>query len=108
MYSSRVTIFRSGRSASKAITSRTASPIVWASASTPLTASSSSGDYKFDNTPIDGKKTDYAKVADFSRRGVLLLMGDSTNSEKAGWTHSEIEVNDAFDDIFRQAKDRII
>lgn len=67
-----------------------------------------SGDYKFDNTPIDGKKTDYAKVADFSRRGVLLLMGDSTNSEKAGWTQSEVLVNGAFDDIFRQAKDRII
>ena len=67
-----------------------------------------SGDYKFDNTPIDGKKTDYAKVADFSRRGVLLLMGDSTNSEKPGWTQSEVIVNAAFDNIFRQAKARII
>jgi ribonuclease J len=67
-----------------------------------------SGDYKFDNTPIDGKKTDYAKVADFSRRGVLLLMGDSTNSERPGWTQSEVVVNNAFDNIFRQAKARII
>ncbi len=67
-----------------------------------------SGDYKFDNTPIDGKKTDYAKVAEFSRRGVLLLMGDSTNAERPGWTQSEIVVNAAFDNIFRQAKNRII
>ena len=67
-----------------------------------------SGDYKLDNTPIDGKKTDYAKIADFSRRGVLLLMGDSTNSEKPGWTQSEQVVNQAFDRIFHQAKDRII
>jgi len=67
-----------------------------------------SGDYKFDNTPIDGKRTDYAKLAEFSRRGVLMLMGDSTNSEKPGWTQSEIIVNAAFDDIFREAKGRII
>jgi ribonuclease J len=67
-----------------------------------------SGDYKFDNTPIDGKRTDYAKLAEFSRRGVLLLMGDSTNAEKPGWTQSEIVVNAAFDDIFREAKGRII
>jgi ribonuclease J len=67
-----------------------------------------SGDYKFDNTPIDGKKPDYAKLGEFARRGVLLLMGDSTNAEKPGWTPSESVVNEAFDDIFRQAKERII
>ncbi|MCC6803384.1 MAG: ribonuclease J, partial [Anaerolineae bacterium] len=67
-----------------------------------------SGDYKLDNTPIDGRKTDYAKIAEFSRRGVLLMMGDSTNSERPGWTQSESVVNEAFDDIFRQAKARII
>lgn len=67
-----------------------------------------SGDYKLDNTPIDGKKTDYAKLASFANRGVLLLMGDSTNSERPGWTKSEVVVNAAFDDIFRAAKDRII
>ncbi len=67
-----------------------------------------SGDYKLDNTPIDGKKTDYAKIAEFSRRGVVLLMGDSTNAERAGWTKSEIVVNAAFDTIFQKAKARII
>jgi ribonuclease J len=67
-----------------------------------------SGDYKFDNTPIDGKKPDYAKLAEFSRRGVLLLMGDSTNAESPGWTPSERVVTDAFDGVFRDAKGRII
>ncbi len=62
-----------------------------------------SGDYKFDNSPIDGKKPDYAKLAEFSRRGVLLLMGDSTNAEQPGWTPSESIVQNAFDAIFRQA-----
>lgn len=66
------------------------------------------GDYKFDNTPIDGKRTDYAKLAEFSRRGVLLMMGDSTNSEKEGWTRSEQMVAAAFNDIFGKALGRII
>jgi ribonuclease J len=68
-----------------------------------------SGDYKFDMTPIDGKKPDYAKLAEFSRRGVLLLMADSTNAEQPGWTASESIVQTAFDNIFRQSTDgRII
>jgi ribonuclease J len=67
-----------------------------------------SGDYKFDNTPIDGKKPDYAKLSEFAQRGILLLMGDSTNAERPGWTPSERIVVDAFDNIFRQAKERII
>ena len=75
---------------------------------TPFGVIVHSGDYKFDNTPIDGKKPDYAKLGEFARRGVLLLMGDSTNAEKPGWTPSESIVNAAFDDIFREAKDRII
>jgi ribonuclease J len=67
-----------------------------------------SGDYKFDNTPIDGKKPDYAKLGEFSQRGVLMLMGDSTNSENPGWTQSERVVQRAFDDIFSRATGRII
>ncbi|PJF27355.1 MAG: ribonuclease J, partial [Phototrophicales bacterium] len=67
-----------------------------------------SGDYKFDNTPPNGKKADYAKLADFQRKGVLLLMGDSTNAERPGWTPSESVVSGAFDAIFREAKGRII
>jgi ribonuclease J len=67
-----------------------------------------SGDYKFDNTPVDGKKPDYAKLAEFSRRGVLLLMGDSTNADQPGWTPSESVIEQAFDNVFRQAKGRIM
>ncbi len=67
-----------------------------------------SGDYKFDNTPIDGKRSDFAKMAEFSQRGVLLLMGDSTNAERPGWTKSEAMVSAAFDDIFGKAQGRII
>ncbi|MBK8020704.1 MAG: ribonuclease J [Chloroflexi bacterium] len=66
------------------------------------------GDYKFDNTPIDGRRSDYAKLAEFSQRGVLLMLGDSTNAERPGWTQSEQMVNNAFDNIFRQATGRII
>ncbi|MBW4438738.1 MAG: ribonuclease J [Pleurocapsa minor GSE-CHR-MK-17-07R] len=67
-----------------------------------------SGDYKFDNTPINGLKPDYAKLGEFAKRGVLLLMGDSTNAERPGWTPSESNVVEAFDKIFREAKGRIM
>ncbi|MEO0565536.1 MAG: ribonuclease J, partial [Chloroflexota bacterium] len=66
------------------------------------------GDYKFDNTPVDGKRPDYARLADFSRRGVKLLMGDSTNAMSDGWTPSESVITPAFDRVFREAKGRII
>jgi len=66
------------------------------------------GDYKFDNTPVDGKKPDYAKLAEFSKRGVMLLMADSTNADKPGWTPSESVIDDAFDRVFREAKGRIM
>ena len=67
-----------------------------------------SGDYKFDSTPVDEKRPDYAKLAEFSRRGVLLLMGDSTNADQPGWTPSESVIDAAFDSVFRQAKGRIM
>jgi ribonuclease J len=67
-----------------------------------------SGDYKFDNTPVDGKQPDYSRLADFSRRGVALLMADSTNADRPGWTPSEAVIDDAFDRVFRNAKGRIL
>jgi len=66
------------------------------------------GDYKFDNTPVSGNKPDYARLAEFSQRGVKLLMGDSTNAMSPGWTPSESIINDAFDKVFREARGRII
>lgn len=66
------------------------------------------GDYKFDNTPVHGRKTDYASLAGFAQRGVALLLADSTNSDKAGWTQSEAVIGGALDRVFRQAKGRIM
>ncbi len=66
------------------------------------------GDYKFDHTPVDNWPTDYAKLAEFQRRGVLALLADSTNAERKGWTPSERVVDDAFDNVFREASGRII
>ena len=66
------------------------------------------GDYKFDNTPVHGRKTDYARLAGFAQRGIALLLADSTNSDKSGWTQSEAVIAPALDRVFRQAKGRIM
>ena len=66
------------------------------------------GDYKFDHTPADNWPPDFAKLAEFSERGVLCLLADSTNSDRPGWTKSEKEIEKAFDELFRNASGRII
>lgn len=66
------------------------------------------GDYKFDPTPVDGWPTDFSKLAEFSGRGVLALLADSTNADKPGWTPSEMVINDSLDKVFRDAPGRII
>ena len=66
------------------------------------------GDYKFDNTPVHGRKTDYAHLASFARRGVALLLADSTNADKSGWTRSEAVIGSALDNVFRNAQGRIM
>jgi ribonuclease J len=67
-----------------------------------------SGDFKFDHTPVDGWPTDYAKLAEFSGRGVLALLSDSTNADQPGNTPSEGVLNDAFLQIMREAPGRVI
>jgi len=67
-----------------------------------------SGDYKFDHTPVDGWPTDYAKLGEFSGRGVLALLADSTNADTPGWTPSERVIDPALDQVFNNAKARII
>ncbi len=67
-----------------------------------------SGDYKFDHTPVDNWPTDFAKLAQFAERGVDILLADSTNSERPGWTPSERVIDSALDTVFQQAKGRII
>jgi len=65
-------------------------------------------DFKFDHTPVDGWPTDYAKLAELSRRGVDILLSDSTNSERPGWTPSEMIIGPAFDKVLAEAKGRVI
>lgn len=67
-----------------------------------------SGDYKFDHTPVDNWPTDYAKLVEFSEKGVLALIADSTNATRAGWTPSEQMVSDALEKVFIEADGRII
>jgi ribonuclease J len=65
-------------------------------------------DFKFDHTPVDGWPTDYAKLAELSKRGVDLLLSDSTNAERPGWTPSEMVIGPAFDKVFTEAPGRVI
>lgn len=75
---------------------------------TPVGTIVHTGDFKMDLTPVDGRQMDIHKFAELGRRGVLLLMSDSTNAERAGYTESETTVCHAFRKAFRAAKGRII
>ncbi|MGC9467557.1 MAG: ribonuclease J [Anaerolineae bacterium] len=75
---------------------------------TPVGLVVHSGDFKFDNTPVDGWPTDIAKLAEFSQRGVLVLLADSTNADHPGRTLSEQSLNTTLADVFRPAKGRVI
>ncbi|MGI6777078.1 MAG: ribonuclease J [Acetivibrionales bacterium] len=65
-------------------------------------------DFKIDYTPIDGEPIDLARFAELGKKGVLLLMSDSTNVEREGYTMSERTVGDAFEGIFMKVKSRIL
>ncbi len=75
---------------------------------TPVGLVVHSGDFKLDPTPVDGLPTEIARLADFNRRGVLALFSDSTNADHAGTTPSEMTLTRALEDVFQQAKGRII
>jgi ribonuclease J len=66
------------------------------------------GDYKLDHTPVDGQRTDVGKLAEIGNRGVSLLLGDSTNAERAGFTQSERVVGEAFRQIMPHRTGRIL
>jgi len=66
------------------------------------------GDYRFDHTPVDGRMTDVNAFARLGERGVLALLGDSTNAEAPGSTASESTVGQAFHQIFAEAEGRVI
>lgn len=75
---------------------------------TPVGRIVHTGDFKLDPTPVDGQLMDFHKFAEYGERGTVLLLSDSTNAEKGGYTFSEKEVRRAFEDVFAEAKGRII
>ena len=75
---------------------------------TPAATLFHTGDFKVDYTPIDGEPIDLAKFAEIGRRGVDLMLADSTNVLRKGFTSSERLVGQTLDGIFREAKNRII
>ncbi len=66
------------------------------------------GDWKLDHTPVDGLRTDVGKLADLGNRGVDLLLGDSTNAERPGFTRSERVVGEAFRQIIPTRRGRVL
>lgn len=75
---------------------------------TPVGIILHTGDFKFDMTPIDGDTLDFHRFAAIGEQGVLVMMSDSTNVERPGYTLSEKTVGETFDETFRSAKSRII
>ncbi|MDT8421889.1 MAG: ribonuclease J [Desulfuromonadales bacterium] len=66
------------------------------------------GDFKIDQTPVDGEQTDLARLAEYGEAGVLLLLADSTNVENQGYTLSERTVGKVFHELFPQCPRRIV
>jgi ribonuclease J len=66
------------------------------------------GDFKIDQTPIDDEHFDLHRFAELGAKGVLALFADSTNIDRRGYTGSEVEVIDAFEEIFTSATGRIV
>ncbi|HEY8393566.1 MAG TPA: ribonuclease J [Thermaerobacter sp.] len=75
---------------------------------TPVGLFIHTGDFKFDQTPIDGRVADYQRLAAYGAEGVHVLLMDSTNSERPGVTGSERQVGEALANVFRQARGRIL
>jgi ribonuclease J len=75
---------------------------------TPVGNVMHSGDFKLDQTPIDGRLTDYGAIAKFGKAGVTLLLSDSTGAENKGFCRSEAEVGHALRDIIAHADRRVI
>lgn len=75
---------------------------------TPLGVVLHTGDFKIDYTPIDGAVADLTRFAELGKKGVIAMLADSTNVERPGYTMSESTVGKTFENIFQQAKGRII
>lgn len=75
---------------------------------TPLGVVLHTGDFKIDYTPIDGELTDFGRLAELGKKGVLVMLADSTNAERPGYTMSERVVGESFARLFAKAEGRII
>ncbi len=75
---------------------------------TPVGVIFHTGDFKVDYTPIDGEPMDFQRIAEIGQKGVLLLLSDSTNVQRPGYTMSEMTVGKEFDKIFGNCNKRII
>jgi ribonuclease J len=75
---------------------------------TPLGTVFFTGDYRFDQTPVDGKPADIARLVRLGEEGVLLLCGDSTNADRMGFAASESDVGPRLHEVFARCKGRII
>jgi ribonuclease J len=75
---------------------------------TPLGIVLHTGDFKLDQTPVDGQVVDFRKLSELGEQGVLVMMSDSTNADKTGFTMSEKVVGNTFDELFGKCNGRII
>jgi ribonuclease J len=75
---------------------------------TPVGTIVHTGDFKIDQTPLDGQSFDLHRLGELGARGVLALFSDSTNADRPGFTGSEREVVDGFDEVFSSAEGRIV
>lgn len=66
------------------------------------------GDFKIDQTPLDGQHVDFQRFAQLGAEGVLVLLGDSTNVDRKGVSGSERDVIDGFEEVFTSARGRIV
>ena len=75
---------------------------------TPLGIIFHTGDFKIDQTPVDGQVIDFRKMAELGEKGVLVMLSDSTNADRPGFTQSEKVVGRTFDEVFGRCEGRII
>ncbi len=75
---------------------------------TPLGIILHTGDFKLDQTPVDGQIVDFRKFAELGEKGVLVMASDSTNSDRPGFTMSEKVVGKTFEELFGKCEGRII
>ena len=75
---------------------------------TPIGTIIHTGDFKIDNTPMEGEMFDFQRFAAYGEKGVLLLLSDSTNIERSGYTPSEREVGKNLEQIFQQSRGKIL